>query len=208
MCIWRIPKRTKLKSLFLWEGSYEPSLFVLHKLILQKRMCSHPVRLGVWYLVRPFVYFHTSWVWTALALVRLCGCTGSPEPSLVAWGFACCLCVCVCVFGFNVAFNKFSVISWRCLVAGCLCDKYHNLMSWLIWHLSKLTFIINYNLKWNDSQMRWIFTKEILNQSNLFLLFSFFFSPPIIKLFSLNQRQLVLQLSTNEMSVLHQSELV
>ena len=25
--------------------------------------------------------------------------------------------VCVCVFGFNVAFNNFSVMSWRCLVA-------------------------------------------------------------------------------------------
>ena len=27
-----------------------------------------------------------------------------------------CVCVCVCVFGFNVAFNDFSVISGRCLV--------------------------------------------------------------------------------------------
>ena len=28
-----------------------------------------------------------------------------------------CVCMCVCVFGFNVAFNNFSVISRRCLVA-------------------------------------------------------------------------------------------
>ena len=27
-----------------------------------------------------------------------------------------CVCVCVCEFGFNVAFNNFSVISRRCLV--------------------------------------------------------------------------------------------
>ena len=32
-----------------------------------------------------FVYFHTSCVLTAKALARLRGCTGSPEPSLVAY---------------------------------------------------------------------------------------------------------------------------
>ena len=53
------------------------SLFVLHKLILQKRMCSHPVGLDVWFSVGPFVYFHTSWVRTAKALVRL------RRPSLI-----------------------------------------------------------------------------------------------------------------------------
>ena len=57
-------------------------LFVLHKLILQTRMRSHPVGLDVWFLVRPFVYFHTSCVRTAKALR---GCAGSPEPSLVAY---------------------------------------------------------------------------------------------------------------------------
>ena len=41
--------------------------------------------LNVWFLVRPFVYFHTSCVRTAKALARLCGCPGSPEPSLVAY---------------------------------------------------------------------------------------------------------------------------
>ena len=75
---------------FLFEPSHEiVVLFVLHKLILQNRMRSYSVRLDVWFLVRPFVYFHTSYVWTA----RL-------------WAFA-----------------------------GRLCDKYHNLMSWLIWCL-------------------------------------------------------------------------
>ena len=59
--------------------------FVLHKLDLQTRMCSHPVGLDVWFLVRPFVYFHTSCVWTAKALVRLHGCAGSPEPLLVTY---------------------------------------------------------------------------------------------------------------------------
>ena len=45
-------------------------LFVLHELILQTRMCSHPVGLDVWFLARPFVYFyfHTSCVRTAKAL--------------------------------------------------------------------------------------------------------------------------------------------
>ena len=60
-------------------------LFVLHKLILQTRLRSHPVGLNVWFLVRPFVYFHSSCVRTAKALARLRGCAGSPEPSLVAY---------------------------------------------------------------------------------------------------------------------------
>ena len=61
------------------------ALFVLHKLILQTSMRSHPVGLDVWFFVGSFVYFHTSCVWTAKALARLRRCTGSPEPSLVAY---------------------------------------------------------------------------------------------------------------------------
>ena len=59
------------------------ALFVLHKLILQMRMHSHPVGLDVWFFVGPFVYFHTSCVRTAKALARPCRC--APEPSLVAY---------------------------------------------------------------------------------------------------------------------------
>ena len=70
--------------------SFEPSheimvLFILHELILQTLMRSHPVGLDVWFLVEPFVYFHTSCVWTAMALARLRRCAGSPEPLLVAY---------------------------------------------------------------------------------------------------------------------------
>ena len=61
------------------------ALFVLHKLILDIGMRSHPVGLDVWFLVRPFVFFHTSCVRTAKAVVRLSRCTGSPEPLLVAY---------------------------------------------------------------------------------------------------------------------------
>ena len=50
-----------------------------------KHMRSNPVGLDVWFLVRPFVYFHTLCVRTAKALVRLPECAGSPEPSLVAY---------------------------------------------------------------------------------------------------------------------------
>ena len=60
-------------------------LFVLHKLILQMRMWSHPMGLDVWFLVGPFIYFHTSYVRTAKALARLRICAGSPEPSLVTY---------------------------------------------------------------------------------------------------------------------------
>ena len=74
----------------LWWSLFEPCheimvLLVLRKLILQKRMGSHPVGLDVWFLVRPYAYFHTSCVQTAKALARLCGCVGSPEPSLVVY---------------------------------------------------------------------------------------------------------------------------
>ena len=64
------------------------ALFVLRKFILQTRMCRHPVRLDVWFLVGPFVYFHTLCVRTAKALARLRGWTGSPEPSLVAYAIS------------------------------------------------------------------------------------------------------------------------
>ena len=68
------------------EPSHEiMALFVPRKLILQTRMHSHPVRLDVWFLVWPFVYFHTSCVRTAKALARLRRCASSPEPSLVAY---------------------------------------------------------------------------------------------------------------------------
>ena len=52
---------------------------------LQTCMRSHPVGLDIWFLVRPFIYFHISFVRTAKALARLHGCAGSPEPSLVAY---------------------------------------------------------------------------------------------------------------------------
>ena len=74
-------------------------LFILHKLILQTRMRSHPVGLDVRFLVRPFVYFHTSCVQTAKALVRLRECAGSPEPSLVA-------CVISTIISWAGSFNK------------------------------------------------------------------------------------------------------
>ena len=53
-------------------------LFILRKLILQMCMCSYPVGLDIWFLVGPFIYFHTSA--KALAI-----CTGSPGTSLVTY---------------------------------------------------------------------------------------------------------------------------
>ena len=61
------------------------ALFVFHKLVLQMRMHSHPAGLDVWILVGPFVYCHKSFVRTAMALARLCGCAGSPKLLLVAY---------------------------------------------------------------------------------------------------------------------------
>ena len=69
--------------------SFEPAheimaLFVLCYLILQSRMRSHPVGQDVWFLVGPCVYSHTLCVRKTMALARLRGCAGLPEPSLVA----------------------------------------------------------------------------------------------------------------------------
>ena len=74
---------------YLFEPTHEIlALFVHRKFILQIRMRSHPVGLDVWFLVWPFVYFHSSCVRTAKALARLRGCAGSPEPSLVAYAIS------------------------------------------------------------------------------------------------------------------------
>ena len=67
------------------------------------------------FLVRPFIYFHTSCVLTAKALARLCGC---------AWAFT-----------------------------GCLCDKYHNLMSWLNYQMNnRRNCCVRVRKKCNDQE--------------------------------------------------------
>ena len=54
---------TQWSFLILFEPCHEIMvLFVLRKLNLQMRMNSHPVGLDVWFLVGPFIYFHTSFV--------------------------------------------------------------------------------------------------------------------------------------------------
>ena len=88
-------------------------LFVLRKLILQTRMRSHPMGLNVWFLVGPFVYFDASCVRTAMALARLRGCAGSPEPSLVAYVIS-------------------TIISW----AGSFGKVFHKVDSWLTVHIN------------------------------------------------------------------------
>ena len=47
------------------------ALITLLKLNLQTRMRSNPLALHVWFLVRPFVYFHTACVRRAKAMARL-----------------------------------------------------------------------------------------------------------------------------------------
>ena len=72
-------------------------LFILRKFILQTYMFSHPMGLDVWFLVEPFVCFHTS-----------CDCVNSEGSGETA---------------------QMRRLAWA--FAGRLCDKYHNLMSWL-----------------------------------------------------------------------------
>ena len=67
--------------------SFEPTqeimvLIALCLLNLQTCMCRNP--LHVWFLVKPFVCFHTLCVRTVKSLARLRRCAVSPEPSLFA----------------------------------------------------------------------------------------------------------------------------
>ena len=58
------------------------------------QMHSHPVGLDVWFLVGPFVYFHTLCVQTAKALAKLRGCQLYDKyHNLMSWLTAiyCCL---------------------------------------------------------------------------------------------------------------------
>ena len=72
-------------SCTLFEPTHEiMALIALRKLSLQTRMCRNPLGLHVWYLVRPFVYFHTLCVRTAKALIRAV----SPEPLLFAYAIS------------------------------------------------------------------------------------------------------------------------
>ena len=81
-------KEGKISVQTLFEPTHEiMALIALRKLSLQTRMRSNPLGLHVWFLVGPFVYFHTLCVQTAKSLARF---------------------------------------------AVRLCDKYHNLTSWLI----------------------------------------------------------------------------
>ena len=80
----RFDERTPGRQDTKWATSWDEImvLFVLH--IIRTRIRSHAVRLYVWFLIGPFIYFHTSCVRTAKALARLCRCAGSLEPSIVA----------------------------------------------------------------------------------------------------------------------------
>ena len=83
-CIWWQEKLCNESTLN--EPTHEIiALIALCKLHLQTRMRSHPMGLHVCFLVRSFVYLYTLCVRTAKALARLRVCTGSPEPSLVAY---------------------------------------------------------------------------------------------------------------------------
>ena len=119
---WPISK-TILTSIISW---FEPSrvLFVLHKLIFQMRMCSHPTGLDVWFLVGPFIYFHSSCVWTAKALARLSGYASSPEPSLVAYGIS-------TIISWAGSFHNFSALI---LIISMLMKTYKKIKLQRQWH--------------------------------------------------------------------------
>ena len=103
--------RFRINFHLLFEPIHEiMALIALRKLNLQTRMRSNPLELHVWFFVRPFVYFHTLCVRTA-KLWQNCA-SGSGETV------------------------QMRSLAWAFVVR--LCDKYHNLTSWLVcfhaWH--------------------------------------------------------------------------
>ena len=60
------------------------ALFVLRGFVFQIRMRSHPVGLGVWFLVWPFVCFRGSCVRTARALAGLVGLVACAVGAMVS----------------------------------------------------------------------------------------------------------------------------
>ena len=68
-----------------WANSWDMALFLLRKLNLQTGILSHPSTARCLIFCRTLCLFHTLCVRTAKALARLRGCTGSPEPSLIAY---------------------------------------------------------------------------------------------------------------------------
>ena len=84
-----------------------PTIFHLHVHVVSLttpffRDCFSMVQVGVWFLVGPFVYFHTSCVRTVKALARLCGCAVSLEPSLVPYLIHTCISTIISWAGSNM----------------------------------------------------------------------------------------------------------
>ena len=104
--------------------------FVLRKLILQTRMCSHPVGLAVLFLVRPFVYFHTWYMPTVTALMRLRESAASPEPSLVAYVIS----TIISWAGSNVVIIVSKHQTTKVLIRLCKCAGWSVLLLFCTWH--------------------------------------------------------------------------
>ena len=85
----------------IWAISWDYALFVLHKLVLQTHMRSHPVGLDIWFLVDPSIGLDV-WFLVRPFHTWCVNSEGSGRMRRLAWAFA-----------------------------GRLCNKYHNLMSWL-----------------------------------------------------------------------------
>ena len=102
----------KIRVSFTNEPAHEIMvLFILRKLILQMGMRSHPMGLDIWFLVRPFIYFHTyvselQRLWRdsmdAQAGLSLCW---SPISTIISW--ACSNCFIWC------SVNSFVSIKWK-----------------------------------------------------------------------------------------------
>ena len=69
----------------IWAGSWDYGNF--HPLSTHSSNAHAQPSIGkdVWFLVGPFIFFHTSCVRTAKALMRLPECADSSEPSLVGY---------------------------------------------------------------------------------------------------------------------------
>ena len=139
--------------------------FFLYNLILQTR--SHPVGLDVWFLVGPFVYFHTSCVRTAKALAR----------RRLAWAFAVRLCdkyhnlmsrlICFVFLFFFVFCFVFCCCFFIWPITGVTFNKtfFHLRENFRLWHV--LDFYYIHKPTSDSSEIR--FASLLLNHLNVLL---------------------------------------
>ena len=124
-------------------------------------MRSHPVGLDVWFSVGPFVYYQTSCVRKVKALLRLHGCAGSPEFSLVAYVISTIISLAGSFMKLTLMLNKFLQLLISKYPPGFNCWTYFApaFQSWFTVAYSSC-FISVMNLDWYVCGFDWLISRD------------------------------------------------